>query len=304
MTTMSLVHERSTGQILTRGFVVAHGVLWGALYLFLVHAPLQVTSAIWQRVQNSMFVPGREAEPERIALAVALAGATFLLGLAVFVAFPFIQGGVLGQVRDRLESPFQPAGSFGAHGRANYTRLLGSQGLFALITMVAVVVPLMCLVARLAYEVDRLGEAVAESEQPHSLLLPWHPLVLAIMAVMMVLVSVAGMVYWMANCIVVAERKSTIAAWRQAVTFCRRNAGAVLMLWLVNFAVGVLLAPLTLLGQWGIVTAQWAVLALAVLYSAAIAYWSVIVTGMCMSLYLERRPLAEWSEPAVPSVAR
>jgi hypothetical protein len=282
--------------------VVAHGALLGAVYLFLLHAPLQVTGAIWQRVQKSMFVPGRDAEPERIVLALALAGAVSLLGLAVFVAFPFIQGGVLGQVRDRLDSPLQPTGSFGTHGRAHYSRLLCSQGLFALIVMVAVVVPIMGLVARLAYEVEQLGE-VAESEQLHPLLFPWSPLVFALMAAMMVVVSVAGMVYWTANCIVVAEGKKPIAAWRQALAFCRRNAGAVLALWLVNLVVGLLLAPLSLLGQWGIVTAQWAVLALAVVYSAVIAYWSVIVTGMCMSLYLERRSLAGWSEPPVPSAA-
>lgn len=289
MATVDLhAHAIPTGWFITRGCVAAHGVLLGAVYLFLLHAPLQITSAIWQSVQRSTFIPGQVATSEQLVYAMTLAGATFVLGLAVFFIFPFIQGGILGSIRDRLELPSQPINSFAASGRSNYVRLLGSQGLLTLIVMVLVVIPLMVLTVALVMQVEELSEVPKPGEIDRPILT--YPLVLGFMAVAMVLVSVAGMVYWMANCIVVAERKSTLNAWRMALGFCRRNAAAVLLLWLLNLVVGVLLAPIGLLGQWGVVTNGWALAALAVLNSAAIGYWGVIVAGMCMTLYLNRRP--------------
>jgi hypothetical protein len=266
------------------------------LCLALLHLPLQITSALWQSVQGSAFTPGREPDMEQLALSLALSGATFLFGLAVFFVFPFIQGGVLGQVRDRLEFPSQPAGTFGAYGRAHYTRLLGSQALFALVAMAAIL-PVVILAAALAMqEVEELGGLPEPGQLDRSI--PRHPVMLAIMVVAMAVVSVAGVVYWMANCIVVAEREGTVAAWRRAFAFCRRNAGAVLSLWLVNLVVGLVLAPLGMLGQWKIVTAWWALAALAVLQAAVTGYWGVVLAGMCMSVYLDRRTPVEDPEPA------
>jgi hypothetical protein len=288
MATAQLVHERPKGWAITRGFVAAHGALVGAVYLLLLHAPLQITNAIWQSVQRSMFVPGQVVEPQQIVLALVVTGAIFLLGLAVFVVFPFIQGGVLGIVRHRLESPDRPAEAFGVYGRAHYARLLANQGLFALIAIVVVVIPLMCLAAFLALQVEQLAELPQPGQTDRPFLAPLA--MFAVLAAAMVVLSVAGMVYWMANCIVVAEGESALAAWRRAFTFCRRNAAAVVGLWLVNLVVGVLMAPLGLLGQWGVVTAWWALAALAVLNSAVIGYWGVVLAGMCMALYLDRRP--------------
>jgi hypothetical protein len=293
------LHELPVGRIIFRGFVAAHGALLGAVYLLVLHAPLQVTSAIWQSVQGSTFAPGREPEPERIVLTLALAGVTFLLGLAVFFIFPFIQGGVLGQVRGRLESPAQPAKSFGACGRSHYTRLLGSQALFTLV-MLAVIVPVMVFAAVLAIQETAAGGAPPAPDQINRQLLR-HPAMLAVMAIAVAVMSVVGLIYWVANCVVVAEQENTMAAWRRGFAFCRRNASAVLVLWLVNLAVGLLLAPLGMLGQLGVVTAWWALSALAVMQSVVIGYWGVVLAGMCMSLYLDRRTLSELPETAALS---
>jgi hypothetical protein len=287
----------STGRALGRGFTAAHGALLGAVYLALLHAPLQVTNAFWQSVQSSTFNPEREPDADRVALALGLAGLTLAFGLVVFFVFPLVQGGILGQVRDRLEAPGRPARSFGAYARANYTRLLGSQGLFLLIT-IAVVFPAMILAVALALP-DAWASSVAPNDQAQvNRQLVQHPAVIATVLVSMLVLSAAGMVYWMANCVVVAERESTLAAWVRGFSFCCRNVPAVLAVWLVNLAAGVILAPLGMLGQFGIVTEWWALAALAVLYAVATGYWGVVLAGICMALFLSRPVAAETA--AVP----
>jgi hypothetical protein len=231
-----------------------------------------------------------------VALAAALAGVTLLFGLVVFFAFPFVQGGILGQVRDRLERPKGPARAFWAHARAYYTRLLGSQALFLLVSL-GVIVPVMILVAAAAIQatwaVSSAGESGPDRVNPQLLR---HPFVLASMAMAMVLLTAAGIVYWMANCVVVAERGNTLAGWRRGFAFCRQNVAAVFMVWLVNLVVGVVLAPLGMLGQLGVVTSWWALAALALAYSAITGYWGVILAGLCMSLFLGRHLPAECAE--------
>jgi membrane-anchored glycerophosphoryl diester phosphodiesterase (GDPDase) len=105
------------------------------------------------------------------------------------------------------------------------------------------------------------------------------------------LVSVASMVFWIANCIVVSDQERVMAAWRQSLRFCRRNFSAVLVMWLLSLAVGILISPLSLVGPLGVVKEVWVLAALALLYSAIIGYVGVLWTGVGMSLYLARRPV-------------
>jgi hypothetical protein len=124
------------GPIVVRGIVAAHGVLLGALYLFLLQAPSQVLSAVLQSLQKGLRAsPGQAIDPTLLMLTSLLSFGAFVLAVAVFFLFPLVQGGILGQVRDRLESPHQRPGPFGNYGRASYFRLLGSELLY-LLTMV------------------------------------------------------------------------------------------------------------------------------------------------------------------------
>jgi hypothetical protein len=282
-----------TGQIAARGVAAAHDGLVGGLFLALLHVPLQTASAIQQSAQASALVPGEEPDPGRIALAVALSGVTFLLGLAVVFVFPLIQGGILGLIRNRLEYPDRPPAPFWSYGRTHYLRLLGSQGLMLLVSLV-VVVPAACVAVGLTVQTvaNSSGEPPAAGEINRQLFR--HPAMIAVLVIGIVVMAASGMIYWVANCRVVAEGEGTVTAWRKAVTFCRENFAAVLALWLVNFAAGVAMAPLGLLGQLGVVTDWWALAALGVVYSALIGYWGVVLAGLCMSLYLARR------QPAVP----
>jgi hypothetical protein len=155
----SLVEEkrqtRSIGPILARGLAAGHATLLGALCLFLLHAPTQVLVGVSQSLQGGMTAaPGKQADPMQIMLGLALTGGSFVFALAVFFLFPLVQGGILGQVRDRLESPHQPPGRFAAHGKTFYVRLLGCEGLFAL-GMMVIMVPAMCIGAALALEMAK-----------------------------------------------------------------------------------------------------------------------------------------------------
>jgi hypothetical protein len=283
----------AAGQIAARGLAAAHDAFVGALFLTLLHVPLQIASAIQQGAQNMAFVPGEEPDPGRIALAVALSGVTFLLGLAVIFIFPLVQGGILGLVRVRLEYPDRPPAPFWSYGRTHYLRLLGSQGLMLLVSLV-VVVPAACVAVGLTVQTvaNSPGEPPAAGEINRQLL--QHPAMIAVLVVGIVVMAASGMVYWVANCRVVAEGDGTMTAWRKAMTFCRENFAAVLALWLVNVAAGVAMAPLGLLGQLGVVTDWRALAALGVVYSALVGFWGVVLAGLCMSLYLARR------QPVVP----
>jgi hypothetical protein len=288
------------GRVVSRGLVAAHGVLVGALYLFLLHAPSQVLGAVAQAFQIK---PGQPPDPMQLLLAVLVGFGSLVFTLAVFFLFPLVQGGILGQVRDRLESPEQPPGHFSHYGRTFYVRLLGSEGLFVLAVLLFMV-PAMCLSAALGWQALAM---YAEPGQPPPSQPPdpqqltrhlmMHPLFLVGMAVLSLLLSAVGMVYWLANCIVVREKERVLASWEKALSFCRQNFSAVLAVWFLTVALGLLLCPLGMLGQLGVVKDLWVLVPLALLYAALIGYLGVLLAGVNMSLYLARRPASGQSEP-------
>jgi hypothetical protein len=305
----------SIHQILGRGFTAAHGAVVGALFLLLLHAPVQILSGVAQGLQaDAVSGPGQTPDVAKLVLSGALSLGVLVLTVAVFFLFPLVLGGILGQVRDRLQAPHQPPGPFGRYGRAFYPRLLGNLGVFTLV-LVVVMLPVMCLWMGVAFQVaaeavraaPAVGDGPPQTLDVHQLTrqLLSNPLLLAATAVSVFLVSAAGMVYWVANSIVVAERQRVWASWGQALRFCGRHFGAVLVVWLLCFAVGVLMSPLSLVGPLGIVTDLWALALLGLLYAACISYWGVLLAGLVLSLYLARRPrpAAGQQEPGLAAVA-
>jgi hypothetical protein len=311
-----------TSRIIARGLTAAHGALLGALFLFLLHAPVQVMSALAQcyqaRVMAEVKQLGTTAEsagqsdPEPLQMALLLSFGSLVFALAMFFLYPLVQGGILSQVRDRIESPDQAPGPFGPYGRAFYVRLLGSLGLFALV-MIVIMLPAMFLSAGLAFQqmAGAVPDADAQGAPPPQPLdtqqltrqLLMHPVMLVVLVVAMLLASAAAMVYWVASSIVVSEEEPVLASWRKASHFCRRNFSAVLAVWLLTFAVSVLISPLSLVGQLGIVKDLWAVAALALLNAALVGYWGVLFAGLTMSLYLARRLPYGQAEPEPAALA-
>jgi hypothetical protein len=305
-------------QIVTRGFAAGSSVLVGVFLLFLLHAPVQVLNAVAHHVQwEALPGPGQAPDLGLLTLGVSLSFAALALALGVFFLFPLVMGGILGQVRDRLESPQQARTGFGTYGRAFYVRLLGNLGIFALV-MIVVLSPVMCLAVGLAFqdisEVERLGGPVTTAEgkpvpeppDPQQLTryVLLRPVMLAGIAIASFLVSAASMVYWVACCRVVCEGDGVFASWGKALRFCRANLPAVFVVLLLSFAVGFLISALGILGQLGIVKDMWALVVLAVVYSAFIACWGVLLAGAVMSLYLARRPpLPGQLEPGLSAVA-
>jgi hypothetical protein len=80
-----------------------------------------------------------------------------------------------------------------------------------------------------------------------------------------------------------------LPAWGKAVRFCRANCPTVAVVWLVTVAAGLVVSPLGLLAQLGVVTDLWALTGLALLYAACIGSLGVLLAGLTMSLYLARR---------------
>ena len=288
-------------QTLGRGAATAHGVLIGVLFLFLLHAPLQVLSAVAQAMPLSPGgEPGQKPGADQLVLTTGVSCGTFVFSLAVFFLFPLVLGGILGQVRDRLECPGQTPGAFGKYGQAFYSRLLGSQALMTLL-MFVLLLPVMAYAMWLAMQVEALGTSPVSQQVTGPLLS--DPALLACLLVICLLASAVGIVYWVANCIVVSERERVFASWRKSLRFCRDHFGAVLALWLVNLVAGLVMSPFALVGSLRFITHLWVLVPLAVVYAALIAYWGVVLAGLVMSLYLAGRPPAERVEAEEPVVA-
>ena len=117
-----------------------------------------------------------------------------------------------------------------------------------------------------------------------------HPAMVVVMVIITFLASAAGMVYWVANCIIVSASDGVLASWRQSLHFCRQNLSAVLAVWLLIIAVSMLVTPVSLASQLGFVTDLWDVVGLALLQAVLIGYTGVLFAGLTMSLYLARRP--------------
>jgi hypothetical protein len=279
----------SVGPIIGRGFAAAHGTLTGAFYLFLLHAPAQVLSAMAQLVQiESMHQPPGASGPALLSMMLSLGN--FVLAVVVFFVFPFVLGGILGQVRDRLATPHQQPGSFAAYGRANYLRLLGSSGLYLLIIFV-LLAPVICVLAGLVVQAMMLNAEAPPDGQPFArqFLALSEPLTIIGLAVFTALAAIITMVYWIANCMLVSTSAGVFACWRQSLRFARHNVPAWLAVWFLIVAVSCLIAPVGLATQLGWVTNSWEVVALALLYAALIGYMGVLFAGLLMSLYLARR---------------
>jgi hypothetical protein len=301
------------GQIIVRGCAATRVALVGALLMFVLQAPLQVLGAFGPAVQReTMRGPGQQPDANQLLLNLSFSCGTFVLGLAVFFLFPLVHGGILGQVRDRLELPSRPPGQFATYARAFYARLLGSEALFMLM-MFAVMVPVMCLGMGLMFqEMARFAPPdVAEGGPPPPFADPQQltrqllsrPAVLAGVGLAALLLSAVGMVYWVANCVVVADEEGVFDSWRKALRFCRHHLSAVLVVWLLNVVGGVLVSPLGLLGSLGVVQDPWVLVAVGLVYAAVIACWGLLLAGLVMSLYLARGSPAEQPEPAAPAPA-
>jgi hypothetical protein len=299
----------STVQILVRGFVAAHAALIGAVYLFLLHAPGQVLAAVLQSFQRKMFAkPAQEIDPVQTLLLMALGGLSLAFSLALCFLYPLVQGGILGQVRDRIEYPDRNPGQLGAYGRRYYARLLGCLGLFILITvvlMLPMIAVSMGIAIQMMAQVEALGSSVDEAAPPPTLdtrQLFSYPLMVAVTIVTSLLVSAAGLVYWLACSMVVVEQERVLTAWKKALTFSRRNLPGVLAVWLTISVVGFVLMPLGMVGPLGIVSAPGILVPLALVYAAGIGYVGVLTAGLVMSLYLARRNEARKPEPELAAV--
>jgi hypothetical protein len=289
-------------RILGRGFSVAHGALLGVLWLFILQAPLQVICALMQVFQVQP-APGHRASPMQLLAALGVDVSAFVLVVAVFLTFPLVQGGILGQVRDGVEFPGRSRRSFASYARAYYDRLLGSQGIF-LPAVLAIMLPVMAYAMSLTF--DEMSKTVASDGGPTSTpqqlnrLILTNPGMLAGGVLAALLSSALWIVYWVANSILVADGQQVVTSWISALHFCGRNLAAVTSLWLLSLGVSILTAPLSLASQLGFVANPWALVVLAVVYSALIAYWGVLLAGLCMSLYLARRLAIEEPEMEVP----
>jgi len=272
------IHEQSpampSGGILGRGIAATHATFVGFWCLFLVYAPCQVMQAIADATRNrALRESGQQPDPEQVGLVLSFYGIALILSVAAIFIVPLIQGGILGQLRDRLETPIEPPKTLAAYS-VYYARLLESSFLFAAVSLGVVLLFLLTGVLP-----TPLFEGLALS----------GPLMLAIALIGASLIIMTIVVYSVANCIVVSEDQEVLAAWRQSLHFCRQNFPAVLG-WALLLLAGFVLHLLFMLSN---AEALWALTSLALLETAIVSYGMVLLAGVMMSLYLTRRPQPE-----------
>ncbi|MBW3597960.1 MAG: hypothetical protein KY475_11875 [Planctomycetes bacterium] len=288
--------DGSFGDVVKQGFAAAHTTPAGIAWIFILFAPLQLAGAIvnalmfgsdfFAKIQSEEFRNSGEPPPEIIGIGAA--GCSICLWMPVILfALPWVAGGALGQIRDRLTN--QPRQSFGAHGRRHYGPLLALL-LVLLAAMIAVGVVNGIVEQIITSTAIEPGDPMT-MEQLRSL--SRHPANIAASVVTGLLMTAVGTLSNLIGAAIVFRGRGFGDGFSSGFAFCSNHFGDVVKLYLVYV---VLIIPLSLL-QWvpNFVTPTVVLAAVVGLASGCyIAYLTVVNYGLASSLYAAR------AEPIAP----
>jgi hypothetical protein len=266
------------GRILQRGFFAANRSLAGLALLIVVYGTYEGVSIVMSDTAGirELLTPlGAGPPPEDV---VTMGRSCFACAWLFVVVFggPCVVGGIIGQLRDRISAPDQPAGNFGWHAEMFYLPIL-------VLTLTSLAVALL-----LTIPVWLLSMGISELPSLSGLA---EPLPKGISAVIGKGVS---LVFMLAIAIVVTEYEEPFRSLKIAFSFLKRHVADFAMLFVV---VGALHLTWWLLQQGLLLVLWWlsqqGLLLLAVLgtVTAVIApYIMLLSMAWIVSLWLARRP--------------
>lgn len=284
------VYSMYFGHILSRGLYAALRVPLAIVGYFCVLGPQQAMVPVSSAFLPALLelTPGKEPNPAAFAF-IGFGCFTCCWSIVLIAAGPWVGGGTLGQLRDRLMVPDQPAGRFATYGSQYYLRVLVLTLIFIAL-MIGVYIA-NAIVGSLIMASAHVGEKLDYAEFQK---LSRHPANIASGIISGAVLTAIGLVFNLAFAIVASEDDTALGALAKALRFCRKHLGDGLRLFMVYFALNGIswllyasggifgLRSIPVLGAVGIILAVW------------ISFLVVINLGFAISLYLARRaPIAE-----------
>lgn len=282
----------SFGQILSRGLRAAHRSTAGLLLFFLLYGWYQGAGLVFGAAVGSdprlfQMQPGQAPPPELLWL-MGYGCFSCVWILVTLFAGPWVAGGVIGQLRDRVAAPDAPVGSFRAYASAYYGRFLLLTVLYlaTLFVLYLVLMLVGMLIAGSALQGEPLGPAQLQS-------LNSHPANIASGVVFGFALAAVAVLFNLADSAIVVEQVDAISGLGRAWSFMTRRFGDAFRLFLVYAALGV---PVGLLysGPALLQLRELPVLAVVgVLLACYFPYLIMIDLAFAISLWLARHPRPE-----------
>lgn len=229
------------GQILSRGTWAANRTKTALLLYILLLGLFQGISVVVGGLltpEAFQIQPGGDPPPQ-IFLLIAFGCFSCFYGLLAIFGTPWVTGGAVGQMRDRIIRADGSADPFREHAGSYYWRML----VLGLIWMVIFVVMWFILFLVGAAIVGAQG---AQFDPQNWQELNTHPANIASGVVFMLALSALGVWFSIAEAIIVADDQSGVAALGQACRFCLSHAGDAFKMFLLFVA---LAAVFVLAGQ-------------------------------------------------------
>jgi hypothetical protein len=289
----------SFGEILSNGVRATNRSRTGLLLLFLLYGWFQGLGLVVGSViaSDPTFFQVQPGQPPPAALVWMMAygcGSCIWL-IAMVLGGPWVAGGVLGQLRDRIVTPEAQPGPFRDYASSFYGRLL-------LLTVIYVAIFLVLYLILMLVGALVAGSAFADGAvQPQQLQqLNTHPANIAAGVGFMLVSSAVGVLFLLTNAGVVVEQWDALTALGRAAGFIRQRSGDAFRLFLIVAALACVLYAFYWIPTLLELRDATVVAVLAVLMACYFPYMIMLEMAFGMSLWLARRPQSDELPSATP----
>jgi hypothetical protein len=276
-------------RILLRGFSAANRSLAGLVLLIVFYGTYEGVGIVFSDLAGILLEPLAEEPPpdEVVTMGHGCCACVWLIATAV--GGPWIKGGIIGQMQDRMSAPALPPGNFGMQAEMHYMPMLVLSLAFWLINIV------------LQVPVALLGMGISE--------LPSHPGLAELLpkAINALIGQGLGLIFMLAAAVVVTEYEEPFAALKITFSFLTRHIADVAMLFVV---VGALNLTSWLPRQGLLLLFRWHLPTVAVLGAVTAVYEPYVMLlsmAWAVSLWLARRPgaieIVDLTEVELPQAA-
>lgn len=286
----------SFGEVLSRGVRAANRSVTGLLLLFLLYGWFQGVSLVVGGAFASdptifQVQPGQQP-PAELVWMMGYGCISCVWLLVMVFGGPWVAGGILGQLKDRMTAPEAEPGPFRPYASRYYVRLLLLTvvyvGIFLLLYLILMLVGMMIAASVLQ------GDAM----DPQNLQqLNMHPANIAAGALFLLALAAMIVVFNLANAGVVVEEWDAWTSLGRAWGFVRSHAGDAVKLFLVITGLGCVMWSLYWIPA-VLELREIPVLAiLGLLMAAYFPYMIMLGLAFGVSLWLARRPDVSGAEP-------
>lgn len=277
----------SFSQIFSRGLEAALRTPLGIIGYFCVLGLQQATIPISSAFLPAMFEqqPGAPPSPETLTF-VGIGCFTCTWSLVMIFAGPFVAGGTLGQLRDRLSALEKPVGRFSDYGSQFYLRAL-----VVMLVFIGVMTGLYFVNAIVGGLITASQDVGTKMDYAEFQKLARHPANIASGIITGVIFTAVSVVFHLAFAIVGSDNRSALGALGEALRFCRVHSVDAFKLFIVYLTFNAISWPLYASGALFSVRSIPVLVLLGFILAIWISFLVVLSLGLATSLYLARRSL-------------